>query len=55
MNPQYSLEGLMLTLQYFGHYVQSTDSLAKTVMLERLKAGGGGDARGRRAPPTRWT
>ena len=35
INPEYSLEGLMLKLklQYFGHLIQRTDSLEKTVML----------------------
>jgi len=33
-------------LQYFGHLMQITDSLEKTLMLERLKAGGEGDGRG---------
>ena len=33
INLEYSLEGLMLKLQYFGHLVQRTDSLAKTLML----------------------
>ena len=35
MNPEYSLEGLMLKLklQYFGHLMQRADSLEKTVML----------------------
>ena len=58
---EYSLEGLMLKLklQYFGHLMQRTDSLEKTLMLEkieRLKAGREGDDRGRdgwMAPPTR--
>ena len=38
-NPEYSLEGLMLKpkLQYFGHLVLPTDSLAKTLMLERIE------------------
>ena len=44
INPEYSLEGLMLKLQYFGHLMQRTDSLEKTLMLG--KAGGEGDARG---------
>ena len=46
--PEYSLEGLMLklNLQYFGHLMGRTDSLEKTLMLERLKAGGEGDCRG---------
>ena len=41
ISPKYSLEGLMLKLklQYFGHLMQRTDSLEKTLMLERLKAG----------------
>ena len=43
ISPEYSLEQLMLKLklQYFGHLMQRTDSLEKTLMLERLKAGGG--------------
>ena len=32
-NPEYSREGLMLKLQYFGHLMQRTDSLEKTLML----------------------
>ena len=48
MSPEYSLEGLMLKLklQSFGHLMQRTDSFEKTLMLERLKAGGEGDNRG---------
>ena len=46
INPKYSLEGLMLKLQYFAHLMQRTDSLEKTLMLERMKAGGEGDDRG---------
>ena len=34
-------------LQYFGHPLRRADSLEKTVMLERLKARGEGDDRGR--------
>ena len=30
INPEYSLEGLMLKLQYFGHLIRRTDSLEKT-------------------------
>ena len=37
INPEYSLEGLMLKLQYFGHLMQSADSPKKTLLLERLK------------------
>ena len=33
INPEYSLEGLMLKLQYFGHLMRRTDSLEKTLML----------------------
>ena len=32
-SPEYSLEGLMLRLQYFGHLMRRTDSLEKTLML----------------------
>ena len=48
ISPEYSLEGLVLKLklQYFGHLMQRTDSLEKTLMLGRLKAGGEGDDRG---------
>ena len=39
ISPEYSLEGLMLKLrlQYFGHLMQSTDSLEKTLMLGKIK------------------
>ena len=39
ISPEYSLEGLMLKLklQYFGHLVQRTDSLEKTLMLGRIE------------------
>ena len=33
IKPEYSLEGLMLKLQYFGHLIQRADSLEKTLML----------------------
>ena len=38
--PEYTLEGLMLELklQYFGHLMQTTDSLEKTLMLGKIKA-----------------
>ena len=44
ISTEYSLEGLMLKLklQYFGHLVGRTDSLEKTLILERLRAGGEG-------------
>ena len=37
INPEYSLEGLMLKLQYFGHLMQRADSLVKTLMLGRIE------------------
>jgi len=48
INPEYSLEGLMLNLklQYFGHLMQRPDSLEKTLIWERLRAGGEGGDRG---------
>ena len=33
--PEYSLEGLMQKLQYFGHLMQKADSLEKTLMLRK--------------------
>ena len=60
ISPEYSLEGLMLKLklQYFGHLMQRTDSLEKTLMLGKIE---GGRRRGRQrmdgwmASPTRRT
>ena len=45
INPEYSLEGLMLKpkLQYFGHLMQRADSLKRLWCWERLKARGEGD------------
>ena len=37
INPEHSLEGLMLKLQYFDHLMRSTDSLEKTLMLGRIE------------------
>ena len=39
INPKYSLEGLMLKLklQYFGHLMQRTDSLEKTLLLGKIE------------------
>ena len=34
---KYSLEGLMLKLQYFGHLMQRADSLEKTLMLGKVE------------------
>ena len=41
INPKYSLEGLMLKLklQYFGHLMERTDSLEKTLMLGNIEGG----------------
>ena len=51
MHPEYSLEGLMLKLklQYFGHFMQRTDSFEKTLMLGEI------EGRGRRGQQrVRW-
>ena len=37
INPEYSLEELMLKLQYFGHLMQTADSLGKTLMLGKIE------------------
>ena len=41
ISPEYSLEGLMLklNLQFFGHLIQRTDSLEKTLMLGKIEGG----------------
>ena len=41
INPDYSLEGLMLKLklQYFGHLMRRADSFEKTLMLEKIEGG----------------
>ena len=41
INPEYSLEGLMLKLkvQYFGHLMPRSDSLEKTLMLGKIEGG----------------
>ena len=43
INLEYSLEGLMLKLQYFGHLMQRAGSLENNLMLRKLRAGEGGD------------
>ena len=40
ISPEYSLERLMLKLQYFGHLMRRTDSVEKTLMLGKIEAGG---------------
>ena len=37
INLEYSLEGLKLKLQYFGHLMQRSDSLEKTLMLGKIE------------------
>ena len=51
INPEYSLEGPTLKpkLQYFGHLMQRTDSLEKTLMLGKIE-----DRRRRGKQRTRW-
>ena len=41
ISPEHSLEGVMLKLklQYFGHLMQITDSLEKTLMLGKIEGG----------------
>ena len=51
INPEYSLEGLMLKLklQYFGHLMQRANSLEKTLMLGKIEG-----RRRRRRQRMRW-
>ena len=53
VNPEYSLEGLMLKLklQYFGHLMRRTDSLEKTLVLGKIK---GRKKRGRQDEMVGW-
>ena len=37
INPEYSLEGLVLKLQYFGHLMPRANSLEKTLMLGKIE------------------
>ena len=48
ISPEYSLKRLMLKLklQYFGHLMQRTDSLEKTLILGKIEGGREGDNRG---------
>ena len=50
IHPEYSLEGLMLKLklQYFGHLIQTANSLEKTLMLGKI------EGRRRREQSMRW-
>ena len=49
ISPEFSLEELMLKLQYFGHLMRRTDSLEKTLMLGKIEGG-----RGRGWQRMRW-
>ena len=49
IKPGYSLEGLMLKLQYFGHLMRRADSLKKTLMLGKIEG-----RRRRRCQRMRW-
>ena len=48
INPKYSLEGLMLKLQYFGHLMQRANSLEKTPILGKIAS------RRRRQQKMKW-
>ena len=48
INLEYSLEGLKLKLQYFGHVMQRSDSLEKTLMLGKI------EGKRRRGQRMRW-
>ena len=48
ISPEFSFQGLMLKLQHFGHLMQRTDSLEKTLMLGKIE----GRKRGRQG--MRW-
>ena len=58
INPEYSLEVLMLKLQYFGHWCEELTHWKRPWCWERLRAGGEGDDRGWdgwMTSPTQWT
>ena len=46
INPEYSLKGLMLKLQYFGYLMQRANSLEKTLMLGKIEVRSEVDDRG---------
>ena len=46
INPEDSLEELMLTLQYVSHLIQRAHSLEKTLMLRKIEGKGEGGGRG---------
>ena len=45
INPEYTLEGLMLKLQYFGYVMQRADSLGQTLMLAKVEGRRRGEQR----------
>ena len=45
INPEYSLEGLMLKLQYFGYLMQRANSLEKTLILGKIEGRRSGQQR----------
>ena len=49
ISPEHSLEGLMLKFQYFGHLMQRTDSLEKTLVLGKIEG-----RRGKGQQRMRW-
>ena len=49
INPEYSMQGLMLKLQYFGHLIRRADSLEKTLIPGKIE---GRRRKGRQK--TRW-
>ena len=49
ISPEYSLEGLLLKLQYFGHLMRRADALEKTLMLRNIDV-----RRGRGLQRIRW-
>ena len=46
ISPEYSLKGLILKLQYFGHLMQRADSLEKALMLGKIESRRKRDVRG---------
>ena len=51
ISPEYSFEGLMLKLKYFGHLMQKTNSLGKNLMLGKIE---GRRGRGRQDEMIGW-
>ena len=49
ITPEYSLEGVKLKLQYFGHLMRGADSFEKTLMLGKIEG-----VRGRGRQRMRW-